>query len=508
MNPDGPGTPPGPVIVPRWEWRAFGDRFGPADAAFAAMPSDRVMESDELYLLSPEGATVKVRDDLMDVKALRDVDADGLERWEPVMKAAFPISAEDATRVVAALRVDVAPLERDRYSLDEFLKDVTGPSGSVRAVKVHKRRVRYTVGGCTSEVTDVVADGPATRTIAIEAPDAAAVVAAVRSVGLQDYINTNYPRGLRAILDGRPARYGVIDVGTNSVKFYLAERGPDGWRTVDDRAVVTRLGEGMEDRGEIVSAAADRTIDAIQAMVEEARASGAVAIAAVGTAGLRAARNQAAVIAAIHARTNLWLEVISGDEEGRLAYVATTALLGMDGGSTVVFDSGGGSTQFTFGHDGQIDRRFSVPVGAVGYTERFRLQGVVLEADLSAARSAIAADLAAIDDATRPDALVAMGGAVTNMAAVMHHLAVYDPAVIRRTVLDRAEIERQIELYRSLDTEARRAVVGLQPARAEVILAGACIVRSILAKLGAESLTVSDRGLRHGLLVERFPHPT
>ena len=68
----------------------------------------------------------------------------------------------------------------------------------------------------------------------------------------------------------------------------------------------------------------------------------------------------------------------------------------------------------------------------------------------------------------------------------------------------RAEIDRQIELYRSTPLEARRAIVGLQPKRAEVILAGACVVKTIMEKLGHESLTVSDRGLRHGLLGERF----
>ena len=71
-------------------------------------------------------------------------------------------------------------------------------------------------------------------------------------------------------------------------------------------------------------------------------------------------------------------------------------------------------------------------------------------------------------------------------------------------MLDRTEVERQIELYRTSTAEERRKVVGLQPQRAEVILAGACIVETVLAKLDQESLTVSVRGLRHGLLIERF----
>ena len=97
-----------------------------------------------------------------------------------------------------------------------------------------------------------------------------------------------------------------------------------------------------------------------------------------------------------------------------------------------------------------------------------------------------------------------MGGAVTNIAAVKHGLAKYDPSIIQGSVIDRAEVDRQIEQYRGLSAEARRQIKGLQPKRAEVILAGACIVRTIMEKLNSPSLSVSDRGLRHGLLIDRF----
>jgi exopolyphosphatase/guanosine-5'-triphosphate,3'-diphosphate pyrophosphatase len=151
-----------------------------------------------------------------------------------------------------------------------------------------------------------------------------------------------------------------------------------------------------------------------------------------------------------------------------------------------------------------VDERFSVEVGAVRYTERFGLDRAVSPEVLREAMAAISADLSRIEGRPVPDALVAMGGAVTNIAAVMHRLAVYDPEVVQGSVLDRAEIDRQIEIYRSRDAEARRTIIGLQPKRAEVILAGACIVRTVMERLGKDSLTVSDRGLRHGVLAERF----
>jgi exopolyphosphatase / guanosine-5'-triphosphate,3'-diphosphate pyrophosphatase len=496
-------------IIPRWEFRTFGQDFGAAEAAFAAMTPGAVQETDEIYLLVDDGQpatdVVKMRFDQLDVKTLRAVSPDGLERWEPVAKVAFPLAPDGLAIVTRALRLSSTPSDAAADNLDGFLAEITGPGSAVRAVKVHKRRVRYEVGGCTAEVSDVSADGLPIRTIAIEATDPAAVIAAVRSVGLGDYLNTSYPVGLAAVLDDRTRRYAVIDVGTNSVKFHLGERQADGtWRAVADRAAITRMGEGLGAAGTVAASALARTIEVVAGMAEEARREGAVALAAVGTAWLREVHDRDAVLLAIREGTGVSIEEISGEEEARLAYVAVQTGLPTDTGHVVVFDTGGGSTQFTFGHDGRVDERYSVPIGAVAYTERFGLADAISAETLGAVLAALAEDFASLDGRSRPDALVAMGGAVTNLAAVNHELAVYDPTIIQGTVLDRETVDREIEQFRTRDADARRTIVGLQPARAEVILAGACIVRTVMDKLGQLSLTVSDHGLRHGVLFERF----
>jgi exopolyphosphatase/guanosine-5'-triphosphate,3'-diphosphate pyrophosphatase len=239
-------------------------------------------------------------------------------------------------------------------------------------------------------------------------------------------------------------------------------------------------------------------------MVEEARQNRARAIALVGTAALRTASNRDEVIEHVRERTGHTVEPLSGEEEGRLAYLAVKAGLGLDRGSLVVFDTGGGSSQFTFGDGEDVTERFSVPVGAVRYSEAFGLDHAVEPEVLAAALEAIAGDLSTLDGRNPPDTLVAMGGAVTNITAVYHRLATYDPDVVQGTILERDEIDRQIEMYRVADAETRRSIVGLQPKRADVILAGACIVRTVMEKLGQQTLTVSDRGLRHGLVRERF----
>ena len=281
------------TIIPRWEWRTFGSRFGTAETRFAELKPTGVQESDELYLLAGTGHNVKIRDALLDIKVLREVDPYGLERWEPVMKQGFPLGAADMKNVFAALDLTAPALDRS----DLHARPI--PRRARRAERRVARRERSTSAGCDTRSGAVPRKSPRSRrrerprgTIAIESEDASAVLAAVASVGLTCYFNTSYPRGLKALLDAAPERYAVIDAGTNSVKFHIAERVAGGsMRTVVDRAEMTRLGEGLVDGGDIGPEAIERNVTAIAAMAGEAKRNEALAIAAVGTAGLRMARN-------------------------------------------------------------------------------------------------------------------------------------------------------------------------------------------------------------------------
>jgi len=493
------------TVVPRWEWRTFGESFAGAEKRLAALSPESVRESDELYLLSREADdSVKFRDELLDIKQLEQVNDDGLEQWRPVLKAPFPLSGATVDSALAALHASPPPRGRSSYTLDELVEEVVRPSRQLAAVPVRKRRAHYTVSGCMAELTDVRTDNGSTRTIAVESEDPARVLAAVRELGLDTRSNVSFPRGLKALLGIGARRYAAIDVGTNSVKFHIGERSADGgWRSVVDRAEITRLGESLG-TGVLNPSPMKRTIDAIAGMVDEAGREGVDEIVAVGTAGLRIARNSADFVAAVKDRCGLDQEVISGDEEARLSYLAATSALDLGEGSLVVFETGGGSSQFTFGEGKRVDERFSLDVGAVGLTERFGLADVVSEKTLAGVFDELATELGRLDGRPTPAGLVAMGGAATNLAAVKHELATYDPDVVQGTVLGLAEIDRQIALYRTQTADERRRIVGLQPKRAEVILAGACIVHTVIAKLGRQSATVSDRGLRHGLLLERF----
>ena len=114
-------------IRPRWEWRSFGSHFGVAEERLARLTATAVQESDEIYLLSGAGENVKVRDALMDIKVLRDVNADGLEQWTPVMKAGFPLQAAEAAKVFEALKLPIPTPGRASYTLDEFIGQFAAP---------------------------------------------------------------------------------------------------------------------------------------------------------------------------------------------------------------------------------------------------------------------------------------------------------------------------------------------------------------------------------------------
>ena len=189
-------------VIPRWEWRTFGDHFGAAEARLAALEAGNAQQSDELYLLSSVcDANVKIRDGLMDVKRLEHTDAHGLEQWRPVMKGAFPLPAAEVEQVFAALGVAPPPLARAAYALEQLLDELLEPEPGLRAVRVHKKRTRYTIDGCLAELTEVVvAAGKAVRTVAVESEDPARVLAAVRTLGLEGIENVSYPRGLKRLV--------------------------------------------------------------------------------------------------------------------------------------------------------------------------------------------------------------------------------------------------------------------------------------------------------------------
>lgn len=300
-------------------------------------------------------------------------------------------------------------------------------------------------------------------------------------------------------------RAAIIDIGSNSIKFLVGEKRPDGAvKTVVDQNDVARLGEGLWESGVLSEAAMERNAQAVARFVKTAKEHGAEEIVCVGTMALRSAANGAEFVKRVRDLCGVEVRILPGEEEARLSYLAVLSGLPIPDGDMVVFDTGGGSTEFIFGRGAEVVKRFSVDLGAIRITERFFRNDPVKEGSVAAALQTIDAELAVAGVAGRPCKLVGMGGAVTTMGAVKHKMERYDPAVIQGLILTRADVTRQISQYSARTLAQRCELPGLQPKRADVILAGACILQSVMDRLSAQELTISDRGLRHGLAFELF----
>ena len=296
--------------------------------------------------------------------------------------------------------------------------------------------------------------------------------------------------------------HAVIDIGTNSLKMHVATVSDGRTEVLGDFTEVTRLGEGLHETGELGAEAIKRNVEAIAAFQARASELGAETTVAVGTMALRSAANTQVFTDAVRERCGLDVEVVPGEEEARLSYLAVLSGLGAGEGRVAVFDTGGGSTEFIFGKGEEIVERFSLNVGSRRPTEEFCKSDPVTDTELAALIDSLDGEFGRLEAGV--DTLVGMGGTVTSLGAVHHKMKVYDPDVIQGSTLALSEVERQVEVYRAQTIEERRETVGLMPKRADVILAGAAIVMTVMRKLGATELTISDRGLRHGLFYDRF----
>ncbi len=187
-------------IIPRWEWRTFGEEFGVAEENIKAHECTRALESSEVYILSKKtGENIKIRDMLMDIKVLRNVEND-LEQWFPIMKATFPIGAEEATEVFKAAGVEVELNHAVTWEYDAFISKMIDTNSDLKAVGVFKKRYGYMIEGATVEIADLTIDGKAIRTTAVEDADPALVTRLVEKLGLSGYENISYIKAMRRMV--------------------------------------------------------------------------------------------------------------------------------------------------------------------------------------------------------------------------------------------------------------------------------------------------------------------
>lgn len=297
-------------------------------------------------------------------------------------------------------------------------------------------------------------------------------------------------------------RIAIMDLGTNSIKFFVSEVDKGKVYTLLDTNNISRLGEGLQKTGFISSEAVERNIEVVKEFQSEAGKYGVDTLKAVGTMCLRTAKNAADFVNRVKSETGIEIEVIDGAREAQLSYLAVVNDVLESDEEIAVFDTGGGSTEFIFGEGQKIIERFSTNIGAVRLTEEFLTSDPVSGDNLNKMLDYIRIFFDENRVERKVKRLVGIGGTLTSLGAVKHKMKEYDPAIIQGSKLSLNEIEELIELFSSKTLEERKKIVGLQPKRADVIIAGASIVKSVMSALSVRELTISDRGLRHGLLFD------
>jgi exopolyphosphatase/guanosine-5'-triphosphate,3'-diphosphate pyrophosphatase len=300
-------------------------------------------------------------------------------------------------------------------------------------------------------------------------------------------------------------KLATIDVGTNTTLLLVAEgTGPRDVRVLDERAEITRLGRGIGTDGRLGRAGIDRTLAALTEYAAIARGHGA-AVRAIGTEALRRAPNANEFLAPAAALLGTEIEVIDGAREAALTFrAAVTSFPAIAARPIVVIDIGGGSTEVIVSEGGQVKSRVSLPLGSVRMTERFIRNDPPGAAEVAALTAEIASLLG--DLPPRPSAglweLIGTAGTVTTLAAMALGLRSYDPDRVHGHRLLGPALQAQIDRLARAPQAERETMAGLDPRRADVIFAGALILRAFVDRLGVASVLVNDRGIRWGLLYE------
>ena len=304
-------------------------------------------------------------------------------------------------------------------------------------------------------------------------------------------------------------KLATIDIGTHSVLLLITEKNQSGAIiSIADEATLTRIGEGMGSHNIFVTAGMERTLAVLKKYKTICDKHGVKKIIAVGTAAFRKAGNAKEFVAQVQKECGIAIEIISGEREAALTWRAASTDFGND---IVVVDIGGGSTEIieydrtmVRSCDGKKTKCISLPIGSVILTEQFCHSDPISDHDYKNLKSQITKALknyrTIVPSYNRT--LIATAGTATTLGAIQKKMTTYKHAEIHGSKLTLQELKKIIADLKSKTIAERKKIAGLEPGRADVILAGATLLEKIASHFSAKEITVSDRGVRWGLVYE------
>lgn len=293
-----------------------------------------------------------------------------------------------------------------------------------------------------------------------------------------------------------------IDIGTNSMRLLIADYDN---KIANRKKYVntTRMGQGVNKNGFISSDAMKRNVESFIGFVETAKEEHAERIYAIGTSALRDSKNKKEFIDTVKLHTGVDIEVINGNVEAELGFYGVT--MGIeDKHRILIIDIGGGSTEFVVGSkDEGVVYRESIDIGAVRLTEQFQISDENTSENLGRMTTHInvkIAHLSKLIDEYRIKTVIGIGGTMSTASSINQSMKVYDTNKIHNSILKIEDVKYTVEGLKNITTEERKKVVGLEPSRADIILAGLNILNSIMDILKIPRITVSEYDNLEGLI--------
>ncbi len=304
-------------------------------------------------------------------------------------------------------------------------------------------------------------------------------------------------------------RLGAIDVGSNSIRLLVAELDPaSGLEVIDEVKDMPRLARGIATTGALDPVAMEQAFEALRRMKGVADRRGVTRLAAVATSAMRDASNGPAFAERIRRELGIPLEIIGADREAQLSWRSVAHHFPMAGTRTLVADIGGGSLELIGAVDGLVEVTTSLPLGAVRLTEshlpgRGETRDEV--ADLRKHVRQLLRKALPWRDWLQA-AFIGSGGSFTNLGRMASARRGHPAETVHGTMVQTGEVESLLEWLSTKTAAERAAIPGLNPQRADIILAGLAVTAELLALTDARQLTVSAFGLREGLLLDMVGH--
>jgi exopolyphosphatase / guanosine-5'-triphosphate,3'-diphosphate pyrophosphatase len=301
-----------------------------------------------------------------------------------------------------------------------------------------------------------------------------------------------------------PPRFAAIDIGTNSIRLVVAEVQRDGsYRVLDEDREMTRLGRGLYRAGRLGDGPIEHSLQVLGRMKAIAEGFGATELRAIATSAVREATNGRDFVREAGRRCRVRVEIVPPEEEARLVFRSVMRHFDLGDRLTAIVDIGGGSTEVILAAGGLVEQVVSLPLGAVRLSERYAKSDPLKPKHWRALRRAI--DQAMEDALGKPlfaaEVMIGSGGTFTNLAEMAQAERDGQVKHARDYPLSRAEVTRLLDRLRETPLEGRREIPGLNPQRADIIVAGAAVVARLTRRLGTQRVLVNDRGIRDGVLL-------